>query len=162
MHFGHCKLLLLLNCMLYNLYHCLLHLFTQTTTAALFCVLPMTSPKLGGLHHQRAWTSPIIAIELLDTLSLLLASTTLLNHQWKNSSSKLHPAICHYVFIYSFGKTSTKWNTVSLMGARMMTLGRNHVRASPHPFHLLRYLSPFWMASNLCIFFMQVDQIPQY
>ncbi len=48
------------------------------------------------------------------------------------------------------------------MGMRMMTLGRNHTRASLHPFHLIRYLSPFWTASNLCIFFMQADQIPQY
>ncbi len=136
-HFGHCKLPLLLNCMLYNPYHCLLHLFTQTTTAAASCNLSTTSPKQDGLHHQCAWNSPTTTIQLLDTLLLLLASTTLLNPQWKNSTSKLHPANCHYVLFPSFGKTSTKWNTVTLMGVRMMTLGRNHIQASPHPFHLI-------------------------
>ncbi len=48
------------------------------------------------------------------------------------------------------------------MGRRMNTLGRNHIWASPHPFHLIRYLSPFWMASNLGVSFMQSDKIPQY
>jgi hypothetical protein len=78
MHFGCCKLSLLLNCMLYNPYHCLLHLFTQTTTAAASCILSTISPKQDGLHHWREWTSPVI--QLLDTLPILLASTTLLNH----------------------------------------------------------------------------------
>ena len=82
-HFGHCKLPLLLNCTLYDPYHCLLYLFTQTTTAAATCISSTTSPKQDRLHHQCTWNSPTTAIKLLDTLPLLLASTTLLNRQWK-------------------------------------------------------------------------------
>ncbi len=161
-HFEHYKLQLSLNCMLYNPYHCLLHLFTQITTAVASCILSTTFPKLDGLHHLHAWISQITAIQLLDTLPLLLASTTLLNHWWKNTNSKLHPANCHYNLIHSFGGTSTKWNTVSPMDVRMMTSGRNHVWASPHPFHLSQYLPWYQTVSNLCISFTQMDQIPQY
>ena len=143
MHFGHCKLQLLLNYMLYNPYHCLLYLFTQIMAAIASCVLSMTFPKLDGLHCLRGWISPITAIQLLDTLLLLLVSTTLLNHWWKNSNSKLHPANWHYILIHSFGKTSTKWNTVSPMDVRMMTLERNHIQASLHPFCLSQYLPPY-------------------
>ncbi len=161
-HFSRCKLPLSLNYTLYNPYHCLLHLFTHTTTAAASCVSSLTSPKVDGLHHQRAWISPITTIWLLDTLLLLLASITLLNHWWKNSSSKLHPAHCHYILPHYFGKTSTRWNTVSPMGVRMMTLRRNHIQASPRPFHFLRYLPLYQTASNLYISFTQMDQIHQY
>jgi hypothetical protein len=144
--------------MLYNPYHCLLHLFTQIRTA----VLSTTFPRLDGLHCQHAWISPIMAIPLLDTLPLCLATTTLLNHWWKKSNLNFHPANCHYVLIHSFSGTSTKWNIVSLMGVRMMTLGRNHIWASLHPFYLSRYLPPYQTASNPCISFTQMDQIPQY
>jgi hypothetical protein len=135
--------------------------FTLTRTAAVSCILSIASPKLDGLYHQCAWTSPITAIQLLDTLPLLLASTTLLNHWWKNSS-KLHLAKCHYILTHSFGETSAKLNAVSLIGMQMVTFGRNHILASPNPFHLLQYLPPLQTVSNLCISFMQVDQIPQY
>ncbi len=161
-HFGHCRLQLLLNCMLYYPYHCLLHLFTRVTTAVESCILSTTSPALDGLNRLCTWILPITAIQLLDTLPLLLASTTLLSHWWKSSISKLHPANCHYILIHSFSGTSTKWSTVSPMDVRMMTLERKHIRGSPHPFHLSPYLLPYQTASNLCIFFTQMDQIPQY
>ncbi len=82
-HLRHCKLPLLLNCTPYDPYQCLLHLFTRTKTAAVFCVLSTTSPKLDGLQQWCAWTSPTMAIQLLDPLPLLLTSTMLLNHQSK-------------------------------------------------------------------------------
>ncbi len=68
----------------------------------------------------------------------------------------------NYVLIHSFGRTSTKWSTISPMDVRMMTLERNHIQGSPHPFHLSQYLPPYQRASNLSISFTQMDQIPQY
>jgi hypothetical protein len=131
-------------------------------TVVVSCILSTTSPALDGLHCLCTWITLFTGIQLLKTLLLLSASTTLLNHRWKKSNSKLHPANCHYVLIHSFGGTSTKWNMVSPMDMRMMTLGRNHIRASPYPFHLSQYLPPYQTVSNLWISFTQMDQIPQY
>ncbi len=148
--------------MLYVPSHCVLHLFTRITIAVASYVLSTTSPTLDGLHHLRAWITPITAIQLLDTLPLLLASTTLLSSRWKSSNSKLHPANCHYILIHSFGGTSTKRSMVSPMDVRVMTLERNHKRDSPRTFHLSQYLPPYQTASNLCTSFTLMVQTPQY
>ncbi len=148
--------------MLYVSSQYLLHLFTWITTAIASCISPMTSPTLDGLHHLRTWITPIMVIQMLDTLLLLLASTTLLSHWWTSSNSKLHPANCHYALIYSFGGTSTQRSMVCHMDVRMMTLERNYIRKSPHPFHLSWYLPPYQMASNLCTSFTPMVQTPRY
>ncbi len=72
------------------------------------------------------------------------------------------PTNCQYVFIHSFGGTSTKWSTVSPMEVRMMTLERDHIRGSLHPFHLSWYLPPYQMASNLYTSFTLMVQTPWY
>jgi hypothetical protein len=118
---------------------------------------------------QTGWVTTMMCMDFTNYGDTVVGPTTIIvdihhatESSVKNSSSKLQPANCHYVLNPSFGKTSTKWNMVSLMRVRMMTLGRNHTRASPHPFYLIQYPSPFRMVSNLCISFTQVDQIPQY
>jgi hypothetical protein len=94
----------------------------RITTAVASHVTSMTSPALDGFHPLHAWITPITAIQLLDTLPLLSASTTVLSHWLKSFNSKLHPENCHYALIYLFVGTSTKRSMVSPMDVRMVTL----------------------------------------